>query len=180
MTLFGTPVRRTEDHRLLTAGGTFVADLDLPGVAAVTYVVSPFAHARITSIDVEAARAMPGVIDVVVGTDVDLGPMPSVNPAFPETMTRAILATEVVRFVGEPIVAIVAETAAEAIDAMAEVVVDYDPLPAVVGIEMSATDDVLLFPEAGTNTVMEAEGGSDAADVDIDGCEVVILSLIHI
>ncbi len=174
MTLFGTPVRRTEDHRLLTAGGTYVADLDLPGVAAVTYVVSPFAHARITSIDVEAARTMPGVIDVVIGSDVDLGPMPSVNPAFPETMTRSILATDVVRFVGEPVVAIVAETASQGIDAMAEVVVDYDPLPVVVGIDASATDEVLLFPEAGTNTVMVADGGSDAADVDIEGCEVVV------
>ena len=172
MPLFGQPVRRTEDPRFLTGRATYVADLDLPGAAAVTYVVSPVAHARIEAIDVSAARALPGVLDVVVAADLDLGPLPSVNPSFPAAMARPLLADGVVRFVGEPVAAIVAETAAVAEDAAELVVVDWAPLPAVAGVEAARTGEVLLFPAAGTNVALQADGGG--GDDRPDSCEVVV------
>ncbi|MGH9136497.1 MAG: xanthine dehydrogenase family protein molybdopterin-binding subunit, partial [Acidimicrobiales bacterium] len=80
MKLSGTPVRRIEDLRLLTEGGTYVADLrdsQLDGAAHATFVRSTVAHAEISGIDVASAKAMPGVIDVVTGADVELAPIPS-------------------------------------------------------------------------------------------------------
>jgi carbon-monoxide dehydrogenase large subunit len=107
MSILGNRVLRKEDPKFLTVGGTYVADLDLPGAAWVTYVRSPVAHARIVSVDTDEARKAPGVIDVVTGADVDLEPrapdMPMLNPA----MRRPYLAVDVVRFVGEAVAAIV-------------------------------------------------------------------------
>ncbi|HEY2428680.1 MAG TPA: hypothetical protein VGI06_07110, partial [Acidimicrobiales bacterium] len=74
MSILGTRVLRIEDPRFLTAGGTYTGDLRIDGAACVTYVRSTVAHARLRSVDVEAARAAPGVIDVVTGADVDLPP----------------------------------------------------------------------------------------------------------
>ena len=172
MPLFGQPIRRTEDPRFLTGGATYVADLDLPGAAVVTYVVSPVAHARIDRVDVDAARALPGVLDVVVAADLDVGPLPPVNPSFPEAMGRPLLADGVVRFVGEPVVAIVSETAAIGADAAELVIVDWAPLPAVATVEAASDGEVLLFPAAGTNVALHATGGS--GDATPDGCEVVV------
>jgi carbon-monoxide dehydrogenase large subunit len=177
MTLFGTPVPRTEDARFLAGRSQYVADVDLPGAAVVTYVTSTIAHARILSIDVEEARGAPGVLDVVTGADLDVGPYPNADPSFPEPMARPLLAQGVVRFVGEAVVAIVSETRAAGADAADLVVVDYDPLPPLVDNEASLAGELLLFPEAGTNVVLHAEGGSDEADVD--ACEVVVRATFH-
>jgi carbon-monoxide dehydrogenase large subunit len=163
MPLVGTPVPRTEDRRMLTGAAGYVADLDLPGALTVTYVTSPIAHATVLSVDVEAARTMPGVVDVVTAADVDLGPPPPIAPIYPAAMSRPLLAVDRVRFVGEPVVAIVAETDAAGQDAAEMVDVDYDPLPAVVGVELAAGGEVLLFPEAGTNVVIGRDGGSGGA-----------------
>jgi carbon-monoxide dehydrogenase large subunit len=170
--LFGTPVIRREDARLLTGGAQYVSNLDIPGVATVTYVTATTAHARITSIDVSATRAVPGVIDIVTAGDLDIGPPRLNDPSWPASMARPLLATDTVRFVGQAIVAIVTETREAGADAAAEVVVDYDPLPAVMTVEDAMTADVLLFPDAGTNLVSHQEGGS--ADVDTERSDVVV------
>lgn len=168
------PVLRLEDHKLLTGQGTFVANLALPeGALHAHFVASTQAHALITEIDVTAARAMPGVVDIITGTDVDLGQLPGKPPDCPDATGRPLLATERVRFVGEPIVAIVAETAAEAADAAEQVFIDYDPLTAVVRLEDSVSDDVLIFPDVGTNVMGRYSGGRPAAP-DFADCEVVI------
>ena len=159
MALLGTPVPRVEDARFLVGATRYVADLDLPGVLTVTYVTSPLAHAEVGAIDVTAARGVPGVVDVVTAADVDLGPLPALNPAYPEAMLRPLLATGRVRFVGEPVAAIVAETDTAGADAAALVEVDYEPLPVVVDPEAAAGDERLLFPDAGTNVVMRQQGG---------------------
>ena len=172
MALFGTAVARTEDPHFLRGGARYISNLDIPGVAHVTYVTSSAAHARVTGIDVERARAMPGVIDVVTGADVTVGPYPTVDPSWSEAMTRTLLAVDVVRFVGEPLVAIVSETAAAGADAADEVEVDYDPLPAVVDVEQAMAGEVLLFPASGTNIVTHDEGGN--GDPEVDGCEIVV------
>src|ERR671918_2652773 len=153
MPLVGTPVARREDHRLLTGGARFIANLDLPGAACVTYVVSPVAHAVIRSIDTDAARQVPGVLDVVTAADVDIGPVPPLSPAFPDAMARPLLAGDRVRFAGEAVVAIVSETEAAGEDAAELVDVDYDPLPAVTDVDTATSGEVLLFPEAGTKVV---------------------------
>ena len=120
-------------------------------------------------VDVEAARRAPGVVDVVTAADLDVGPVPMINPAYPAPMARPLLAVDRVRFVGEAIVAILSETAAAGADAAELVEIDYDPLPAVVGIEAALTDESLLFPEAGTNLVLSQSAGQ----ADPDACEVV-------
>lgn len=172
MPLFGTPVARVEDAQLLTGRARFVGDLDIPGAAFVTYVTSPAAHARILSMDTAEARSMPGVLDVVTAENLDVGPYPPVSPDFPEAMSRPLLARGVVRFVGEPIAAVVSETAAAGADAAELVAVELDPLEPLVDPEAAFAGEVLLFEEAGTNVVLHAEGGS--GEPSVEACEVVV------
>ena len=132
----------------------YVDDLSLDNAAWLTYVRSTEAHARIVSIDVDEAKAAPGVLAVFTGDDLtELGLAPNVNPSFPEAMRRPFVARGTVRYVGQPVVAVVAEDRYQAADAAELVVVDYDPLPVVVDPEASTRDEVLLFPDAGTNVV---------------------------
>jgi aerobic carbon-monoxide dehydrogenase large subunit len=168
----GTRVERREDPRFLRGEAAYVADLDDPllaGAAAVVFVRSTAAHATIRSVDVDDARSAPGVLAVVTAADVDL----AVPPGRPvEAMARPWLADGTVRWVGEPVVAIVAEDETAAADAADLVVVDYDPLPVVVDPEQAATDEILLFPEAGTNVARDKRAA--AGDELFDGCEVVV------
>jgi aerobic carbon-monoxide dehydrogenase large subunit len=172
VSILGNRVVRVEDPRFLTTGGMYVEDLDLEGAAWLTYVRSTIAHARIESIDVSDAVAMPGVIAAFTGEDLaELGLAPHLLPAFPEGMRRPFVARGVVRYVGQPVVAVIAETRAHGVDAAERVVVDYDPLPPVVDPEESARDDVLLFPEVGTNAMARFSSESTA---DFSDCEVVV------
>jgi aerobic carbon-monoxide dehydrogenase large subunit len=173
----GRPVPRTEDGPLVTGRGRYVADLELPGAASVVFVNSPIAHARIASVDVSAARAAPGVLAVVTAADLDMEPAPPL-PLHDQRMLRPWLADGVVRYVGEPVVALVADQQALAVDAAELVEIDYDPLEAVVSAPQAAADRVLLFQEAGTNTCMRLEDDEDPGL--FDGCEVVVeLSMTH-
>ena len=174
MPLMGTPVARREDHRLLTGDARYIADLGLPGCLSVTYVTSPVAHGVIRSIDVDAARSAPGVVDVVSAADLDIGPQPQVSPAYPSAMARPLLADGRVRFVGEAVVAIVSETDAQGEDAAELVGIDYDSLPAVVGLDVAERGEVLLFPEAGTNVVTTRQGGADTVGDTLARCDVVV------
>ena len=171
MSVLGTRVLRTEDPKFLTVGGSYVADLRDPlleGAAHVAYARSSMAHALLT-VDVEAARQMPGVIGVFTSADLDSKLMP-VGMARAD-MARPFLAIERVRFVGEPIAVVVADTAAHAADAVETVVADYDPLPVVVDPEASASNEVLLFPEADTNCAIQMTFGR--TDDLFAGCEAV-------
>ena len=172
MSILGNRVLRTEDPRFLTVGGSYVDDLVLEGAAHVTYVRSTIAHARITSIDVSDARSAPGVLAVFTGEDVDLDPIPPDIAMVNQTMTRPWLAKDVVRFVGEPVAAIITEQKYQGPDAAEQVWVDYDPLPAIVTVEDSVAEQVILHPEAGTNLALELSFGR--SDDLFDGCEVVI------
>ncbi len=170
--ILGNRVTRVEDPRMLTVGGTYVEDVVLPNAAWLTYVRSPEAHARIITIDVSAARAVPGVLAVLTGVDLaELGLAPHVNPAFPESMRRPFVAIDVVRHVGQPVVAVIAEDRALGADAADLVVVDYEPLPPVIGPESAARDEVVLYPEAGTNIVQRFASKTTA---DFERCEVVV------
>jgi carbon-monoxide dehydrogenase large subunit len=170
--ILGNSVKRVEDPRMLTDGGTYVEDIPLPDAAWLTYVRSPFAHARISAIDVSEARTAPGVLAVLTGDDVaELGLAPHPNPAFPVEMRRPFVARGVVRYVGEPVVAVIAEDRGRGADAAELVVVDYDELPTVNDPKEARRDEVLLFPDAGTNVVMRFDSGARA---DFTGCEVVV------
>ncbi len=168
MSIIGTRVVRREDPKFLTAGGTYVDDVPHEGAAWVTYVRATMAHARITSIDVDEARAAPGVLDVILPEEVDLAPL----APFKTKMSRPLLAQGVVRFVGEPVVAIVTEERYQGEDAADLVFIDLDPLPVLLDPEEALESDVLLFPETGTNVTSDLECERD--DQLFDGCDVVV------
>ena len=144
MALRGSSVKRREDAPLLRGDGTFVADLEFDNPAYVHYLTSTIAHAKIRSINSSAAIRMPGVLDIITNSDLDIGPYPSANPLFDEAMVRPLLADQRVRFVGEPVAAIVAESAAMAADAAELIEVDYESLDVVVDVDCSDVLPVLL------------------------------------
>ncbi len=172
MSILGNRVLRREDPKFLTTGGTYVADLDLPGAVHLTFVRSTAAHARITALDVEAARAADGVHALYVNGDLGIAPMPPEMKPVNQAMKRPLLADGVVRFVGEPVVVIAAETPAQGADAAELVVIDYDPLPVVVDPEEALKDETLLYPELGSNSCFALQFGHD--ETLFDDCEVVI------
>jgi carbon-monoxide dehydrogenase large subunit len=177
MSVLGTRVRRVEDPGFLTVGGRYVADLDDPRLAGAgwaTYVRSTAAHARILSVDVTEALEAPGVLGVFTAADLDLGPLGVRIPGMiPDAMMRSWLATDTVRFVGEPVAVVVTELASQGEDAAEMVFVDYEPLPVVVDVHASAADEVLLFPEHGSNTALEIPFGHSGDELFAD-CEVVV------
>jgi carbon-monoxide dehydrogenase large subunit len=170
--ILGNRATRVEDPRMLTSGGTYVEDVPLANAAFLTYVRSPYAHAHITGIDATDAKAVPGVLAIFTGEDLgELGLAPHTNPTFPEAMRRPFVAIGTVRHVGQPVVAVIAEERAQAVDAADLVLVDYDPLPVVVDPEAALRDEVLLFPDHGTNVVMRFASPQQA---DFSDCEVVV------
>jgi carbon-monoxide dehydrogenase large subunit len=174
MSILGTRVLRTEDPRFLTTGGIYTADLPMAGACHVHFVRSTAAHARLLSVDVSAALEVPGVIAAYTAADLDLPliepPMGNMNAA----MTRSMLASDTVRFVGEPVAIVVTEHPYQGEDAAELVEIDYEPLPGVVDMADALADETLLFPEAGTNVVVTF-GDAEALDKDLfDGCEVVV------
>lgn len=171
--ILGHPVLRREDPRFLTGQGAYVANLVPPEAAHVVYVTSTEAHARLLSVDVEAATAAPGVFGVFAAADVDPGVVvyPPPFPGMNEQMVRTMLARDVVRYVGEPVVAVVADDPGRAADAVDMVVVDYEPLPPLVDLEASLRQDVVLFDGIEDQTVYHCATGEPP---EFDGCEVVV------
>jgi len=156
---FGERVERKEDDRLLRGRGRFTDDIG-EGALECAFVRSPHAHARIRSIDVAAARALPGVHAVYTAADVPFGdrdlPLLIPHPQLTQPRTQKCLASTIVRYAGEAVAFVVAESRYLAEDAAALVEVDYEPLPAVVTPEVSARAE---------NLVHEDVPGNVAADV---------------
>jgi len=149
--ILGTRVLRVEDPDLLSGRGTFVGNLRVAGLAHAAFVRSTVAHGRLRGVDVAEAQGAPGVIAVVTGADLGVEAFHGFM-VLNEACARPPLATDKVRFVGDAIALVVAETAAAAADAAELVVVDYDPLPAVVDPEAAlAPGAPLQFEELGTN-----------------------------
>jgi len=134
----GAAVTRREDARLLTGKGHFVDDLHLPGCLHAAVLRSPYAHARINALNAQEARALPGVITVLTTEDLgDLNrpfPLPVPHPQL-RARTPTPLAAGKVRYCGEPVAVVVAESRYIAEDALDLIVVDYDPLPATPSLE---------------------------------------------
>jgi len=166
---------RLEDYSLLTGAGRFTDDISLPGQAHAIFVRSTFGHADIASVDVSSAVGLPGVLAVITGKDLigdGIGPIPPLavftgrdgQPMFSASMP-ALAATKV-RYVGEPVAIVVAESVAQALDAAEAVMVEYRPLPAASDVTRAmASDAPQIWPEAGTNIALDWEEG-DAAAVD--------------
>src|SRR4051812_37953205 len=164
---------RLEDDRMLAGRGRYVSDWNLPGQAYGHFVRSDRPHAKILSIDVSAALAMPGAIAVITGKeliDAGLKPIPAAAPfkwkdgSDQRSAQRLSLAHEVVRHVGEPVALVVAETAAQAQDAAEALAIDYEELPAVVSAaDAMAPGAPQLHPGAPRNLVLDFEGGDQAA-----------------
>ncbi|MGH1493548.1 MAG: xanthine dehydrogenase family protein molybdopterin-binding subunit [Acidimicrobiales bacterium] len=172
MSILGNRVERREDPAFLTVGGNYVDDLTFDDAVYLVYARSIVAHANISSVDVEEARSAPGVVGVFTAADMaDMGTAPNVLPMFPEEMRRPYVADNVVLYVGQPVVAVLAETREQAVDAAELVIIDYDPLDVVVDVEKAAEDEVVLFPDLGTNVVSRMASESQA---DFSDCEVVV------
>jgi aerobic carbon-monoxide dehydrogenase large subunit len=177
MSILGNRVLRTEDPKFLTVGGTYVADVELPaGAAQVVFVRSTMAHATLTSVDVDEARSAPGVLAVFTADDLDIGEMPPAMGMLNAAMGQPLLAGDRVRYVGEPVAVIVAETLAQGVDAAESVFVDYEPLEVVIDPEAALGDGNLLFPDAGTNVAMDLQARNLSAS--FDDCEVVVTQRI--
>ena len=171
--ILGNRVTRTEDPELLTGAGKYIADLDLGDRALhAVFVRSDIAHGVINSIDISEALRMPGVVAVWTADELDIAPhhgFATIDPAF----ARPPLATDRVRFVGEAVAVVFAETAAQGTDAADAVFADIDPLPAVTDAEAALADDApLLRPERGDNVAV-----ADAPDspVDLDAISDVVV-----
>jgi carbon-monoxide dehydrogenase large subunit len=184
VSILGTRVVRTEDPGFLTRGAVYTDDVQderLDGACHVFFVRSPLAHARVSTVDLSAARDAPGVIAAYAAADlVDVPDLPPMMAIIDQRMTQPLLARDVVRYAGEPVAVIVTEQAYQGEDAAELVDVDYDPLPVVVDMSDALRDDAeRLFPPAGTNV---AATFGDAAKFDpglFDGCEVVISRTIE-
>ena len=157
MSIVGAKVIRKEDPNLLTGRGQFVDDIQLTGTTHMAFVRSTEAHALIKSIDVSAALECEGVIGAWTAADLELPPLPGVPG-----LERPALAVDKVRFVGEAVAVVVAETKYAAADGTELVIVDYEPLGAVTSIEEATAENApLLYEELGSNTVAEVPTEDD-------------------
>ena len=166
----GGAVRRREDPRLVAGAGQYTDDVRRPGSVHAVFVRSTLAHARLRRVDAGEAATMAGVVGVFLARD--LGLKPRAQFPAPDTMARPPLATDVVRFVGDMIAAVVAETQAEAIDAAAAVVVDYDPLVPVVDTAAALEPgSAIIHPANESNLAFRVELGQAGA---LDRAEVIV------
>ncbi|MEY3054713.1 MAG: hypothetical protein RL550_1236 [Actinomycetota bacterium] len=174
--ILGNRVLRKEDPKFLTVGGEYVDDMDEPmlaGAAHVVYVRSTVAHGVINSIDTSDAVSMPGVLGVYTAASLGLEPVPA---AFNPMVARTLLASDKVRYVGEPIAAIVAETREQATDAAETVFADIDPLDALIDLEQAMASSTLIYEGAGSNVVFDTTAlgmPENTGDAFFADCEVV-------
>jgi 2-furoyl-CoA dehydrogenase large subunit len=181
-TWVGSHLRRKEDSRLVRGTGYFVDDYQSSDMFHLAVVRSPYAHAKILSIDVSEAEALPGVITTLTGAEIasvmdpymQIGPEPGASiQDYPMAIDKAI-------YQGEPVVAVIAETAGIAADAAELVEVDYEVLESVMSTETAAEDKSILHPTAATNRVWE--GVYEYGDLDAafaEAAHVVKIDRLH-
>ncbi len=163
--MVGARVKRTEDPRMITGTGSYTDDIQLKGARYMEVLRSPYGHARITRIDISKAVSSPGVVEALTAKDINSWcKIPFPLFAILDQMhqvDRWPMATDVVRFVGEPVAVVAANSAAAAKDALDLIEVDYQQLPAAVDLESAANPDAPLVHESiGTNLCYEATGNS--------------------
>ena len=161
-TYIGRGVKRLEDPQLVTGAGTFIDDHKLPEMLHAAVLRSSHAHTRIKSIDVRAARELPGVVAVASASDLQgINSHLPVPPAYANTEltppAHPLLAIERVRYVGEPVAVVVAEDQHVSRDALAHIQVEYEPIPVVVDPNDALKDQVVLHEDLGTNVVLRMD-----------------------
>lgn len=176
--ILGNRVLRKEDPKFLTSGGKYVDDLYdepmLQGALHVTYVRSSVAHGRILSIDTADAASMPGIVAVFTAESLGLQPVPA---PFNPMVARTLLASDKVRYVGEPLAAIVSETREQGVDAAESVIVDYDVLEALVDVEAAMASSTHVYESAGSNVVFDTTAlgiPENTGDAFFADCEVKV------
>ena len=180
MKMVGQALKRREDPKLITGRGNFLDDIKLPGMLYAAVLRSPYAHAKINSIDTSKAAALPGVVAVFTGEDMmDINPLPCAWQAGGvknNVNTPRALSVGTVRFAGDGVALVVAEDRYIARDALDLIEVDYEPLPVVVDAEQATKEGApQLWENAPNNIVMEWEcGNKNAADQAISNAEVVV------
>lgn len=179
--VLGERVLRKEDPKFLTTGGVYLDDLRderLDGAAYVVFARSPVAHGTINSIEIGDAVDMPGVVGVYTAESLALPHVPSpFNPA----VARTLLASGTVRWVGEPIAAVVADTYEQATDAAQAIWADIDPLPALIDVEDALSSTTHIYPEAGGNAIFHSTAMGRPAITGQEffaDCEVVVTETV--
>ena len=181
--LLGRSINRLEDERLVRGRGRFIADLAAPDALHGAVVRSPHAHARIGAIRFDAARRMQGVAAVLTGAELasdHIGPLPCAVTQIPMTTPLVVppchaLARDIVRYAGEPVAFVVAESAEAARDAAEAVVVEYEPLRPVVSMADAMLPDApSIWPEAGNNIAFQFNRG------EIGPVEAAIRGAAHV
>jgi carbon-monoxide dehydrogenase large subunit len=178
--LFGATVKRREDPRLITGKGMYTDDFKLPGMLHMAILRSPYAHARITALDVSQAKQQPGVHAVLTGKDLvgKVNPIPTawLIPASDlKTPPYPALATDHVRYTGDAVAAVIAETPAIARDALDLIDVNYEPLPVVTETEKAlAAGAPQLHDEAPGNQAFHWSFANGDADAAFNNAEVII------
>jgi aerobic carbon-monoxide dehydrogenase large subunit len=168
----GQRIRRREDPRFLRGEGRFVDDLSLPGALHLTFVRSYMAHAKVIGVDKSAAQDAGAQVFVAGDTDLTVNPAPPFIPIDPQ-MYRPLLASDTVRFVGDIVAIVLADSREASVDAAELVAVEYEPLPAVTDPEEAARDEVLLFPGVGSNVCIRNPPENPDPNL-FDSSEVVV------
>ena len=193
--MIGAPVKRREDPELLRGDGKFTADINLPGMAHVVILHSDQAHAKIKGIDTSAAAKMPGVVRIFTGADLagKMMPLPCIwKPAGVESHfpphpyglpgAQTALAIDRVRYVGDWVAAVVAETRQQAYDAVSAIKVDYEPLPVVTTAEEALKEGAPQLHETvpGNLCAVVTYGDKATTDQAIEEAEVVVRQKLSI
>ena len=168
----GQSVKRLEDHQLLLGDGQYTNDVSLPNQSFLVFLRSPYPHAKITRLDTSAAKAMPGVYGLITGQDLLAAGVKPMARAMNfkradgsplSSTTRYPLATDTVRFVGEPIVAVVADTEENARNASEAIQIEFDPLQSASNLADALAPNAPLFTDAPDNRVAETRYGDITA-----------------
>jgi aerobic carbon-monoxide dehydrogenase large subunit len=180
----GAPVKRREDRALLTGLGTFVDNMAPAGTVALVVVRSPYAHARVTTVDLDAARKADGVIAALSAADLRddwKAAMPCAWPVTEDMKNPAHYPlTDVARYQGDGVAVVVAESRAQAKDAAELVEVDWEPLDAIVDVSKALDDGAaLVHPDLGTNECYVWRLDTDATGQAIEDADVVVTRRFH-
>ncbi|MEV4168112.1 xanthine dehydrogenase family protein molybdopterin-binding subunit [Nonomuraea sp. NPDC049709] len=171
----GARTPRREDARLLIGKGRYVGGVRLPDMAHAYVVRSPIAHGRLIGCDAKAAWAVDGVLDVITPAEAAGLRLPCVNVMPGQSLTSYPVLDEAIRYVGQPLVLVVARTPQAARDAADVLDLDLDELPATVGAERALAGDApLLYPDLGSNLISDYTMGDDDCLAAVEGAEHVV------
>ena len=175
-TFIGQPVLRKEDPELITGQARYIDNWTMSGMLWMALARPPYVHATIDGIDTTEAASMPGVVGVFTAADLELGALPFVWPITEDIKVPVhyALASDKVRFNGDAVAVVVAETREQAIDASEAVAVTATELPAVIDLEQAAKDEVLIHDDLGTNSVVHWSHGGAGDQSIFDSAPVVV------